>query len=93
MLRTGCGPFISLGGGAERSKLTTLRPRCQEYSPASISWRMDEDQISQILSEIGRRGGYARAKRLSAERRKEIATKASKAAAKARTKKAKQKAK
>jgi hypothetical protein len=54
---------------------------------------MDEDQISQILSEIGRRGGYARAKRLSAERRKEIATKASKAAAKARTKKAKQKAK
>ena len=46
---------------------------------------MDEDQISQILSEIGRRGGYARAKRLSAERRKEIATKASKAAAKART--------
>jgi hypothetical protein len=51
----------------------------------------DEDQISEILSEIGRRGGLARAKKLSAERRKEIATKASKAAAKARRKKAKKK--
>jgi hypothetical protein len=50
----------------------------------------DEDQISQILSEIGRRGGLARAKKLSAEKRKEIATKASNAAAKARSKKAKQ---
>jgi hypothetical protein len=52
---------------------------------------MDEDQISQILSEIGRRGGKARAKALTPERRKEIATKASKAAAKARTRKAKKK--
>jgi hypothetical protein len=51
----------------------------------------DEDLISQVLSEIGRRGGFARAKKLSAERRKEIAAKASKAVAEARTRKAKQK--
>jgi hypothetical protein len=52
---------------------------------------MDEDQISQILSEIGRKGGYARAKRLTAEQRKAIAIKASKAAAKKRIAKAKEK--
>ena len=51
---------------------------------------LDEDQISQLLAEIGRRGGVARAKNLSAEERKEIATNASKAAAKARTKKARE---
>jgi len=50
---------------------------------------LDEDQISQLLAELGRRGGLARAKRLSPARRKEIATKASKAAAKARTRRAK----
>jgi hypothetical protein len=50
---------------------------------------MDPDQISQYLSEIGSKGGRARAKNLSAEKRKEIATKASKAAAKARSKAAK----
>jgi len=38
-------------------------------------------------------GGVARAKKLSAERRKEIATKASKAAAKVRSAKAKEKRK
>jgi hypothetical protein len=51
----------------------------------------DEDQIYRVLAEIGRRGGLARAKNLSAAKRKEIATKASKAAAKARSKKAKKK--
>jgi hypothetical protein len=50
---------------------------------------MDPDQISQYLSEIGRKGGHARAKRLSAEKRREIATKASLAAAKVRREKAK----
>jgi hypothetical protein len=53
---------------------------------------LDEDQISQLLAELGRRGGLARAKKLSPARRKEIATKASKAAAKARSKKAKNRA-
>jgi len=53
--------------------------------------RADEDQMSRLLSELGRRGGIARAKKLSAQKRTEIATKASKAAAKARSKKAKQK--
>jgi hypothetical protein len=51
----------------------------------------DEDQISEVLAEIGRRGGLARAKKLSAKRRKEIATKASKAAAKVRSRRAKKK--
>ena len=50
---------------------------------------IDEDQLSQLLAEMGRRGGVARAKKLSADKRKEIATKASKAAAKARTAKKK----
>jgi hypothetical protein len=53
----------------------------------------DEDRISRLLAELGRRGGLARGKKLSPKRRKEIATKASKAAAKARTKKARQREK
>jgi hypothetical protein len=48
----------------------------------------DEDLVKKVLAEIGRRGGQARAKALSAKQRKEIATKASKAAAKVRKKKA-----
>jgi hypothetical protein len=44
---------------------------------------------SRIAAELGRRGGLARAKALSATQRKAIAKKASKAAAKARRKKAK----
>jgi hypothetical protein len=55
--------------------------------------RLDEDQMSRLLSELGRRGAIARAKKLSAERRKEIATKASKAAAKKRTAEAKKRKK
>jgi hypothetical protein len=71
-----------------------LRPRCQRDGRlkfARMADTPDEDQISQILSEIGRRGGLARAKKLTPAQRKEIATKASKAAAKARSKKAKKK--
>ena len=49
----------------------------------------DQDAIQKVLAEIGRRGGQARAKALTPKERKAIATKASKAAAKARTKKAK----
>jgi hypothetical protein len=49
----------------------------------------DEDQISRLMSEIGRRGALARAKKLSPKRRKEIATKASNAAAKKRSAEAK----
>jgi hypothetical protein len=51
----------------------------------------DQDQLSQYFADMGRKGGKERAKRLSAERRKEIATKASKAAAEARSRKAKAK--
>ena len=49
-----------------------------------------EDMVKKVLSEIGRRGGHARAKALTAKQRKDSATKASKAAAKARTQKAKE---
>jgi hypothetical protein len=50
---------------------------------------MNEEQIRKALLEIGRRGGLARAKALSSKERSAIATKASKAAAAARQKKAK----
>jgi general stress protein YciG len=54
---------------------------------------MDEDQVSKYLSEIGRKGGHARAKRLSPEQRSEIAKKAAKASAKVRKRKAAQRKK
>jgi hypothetical protein len=50
---------------------------------------MEASAVSKYLAEIGRKGGKARLKTMSAEQRREIATKASKAAAAARTKKAK----
>jgi hypothetical protein len=40
---------------------------------------LHEDQVYKIMAALGRKGGLARAKKLTAERRKEIATKASKA--------------
>jgi len=49
---------------------------------------MADSHVLKFLKEIGSRGGHARAMVLSARRRREIATKASKAAATARTKKA-----
>jgi len=49
---------------------------------------MSESPISKYLSEIGRRGGKARLKKMTAEERRRVATMASKAAAKARKKKA-----
>jgi len=54
------------------------------------SLRMGRSAISKYLSAIAKRGGEARAKSLTADERKAIATKASKAAAKARTRKAKE---
>jgi Spy/CpxP family protein refolding chaperone len=48
-----------------------------------------DDPVSKYLSEIGRKGAIARAKRLTPEQRKEIAQKAAKASAKVRSKKAK----
>ena len=49
---------------------------------------MDEALIKRVRSELARLGGEARAKKLGPRRCKEIAIKASKAAAKARTRKA-----
>ena len=51
----------------------------------------DSEQLSRYFSQMGKKGAKARNQNLTAERRKEIATKASKAAAVARKKKAKQK--
>jgi hypothetical protein len=48
----------------------------------------EDSPVSKFLAEIGRRGGHARAKKLTAKQRRESAIKASKAAAKARSKKA-----
>jgi hypothetical protein len=51
---------------------------------------MDEELIRKVRSELARQGGLARAKSLTAKERKESAIKASKAAAKARTRMAKE---
>ena len=56
--------------------------------PASIPAEMHDDPVSKYLSEIGRRGGQSRAKRLTPEQRKEIAKKAGKASGKVRKRKA-----
>jgi hypothetical protein len=50
----------------------------------------DDEQISRVMSEMGRRGGVARAQALTAEQRRESAAQASNAAAKARTRAAKE---
>jgi hypothetical protein len=49
----------------------------------------DESQLSRYFSMLGKKGAKRRYARMSPEQRKELATKASKAAAKARRKKAK----
>ena len=50
---------------------------------------IDRDLIAKVMAEVGRRGGLARAKALTANQLRESAIKASKAAAEARTQKAK----
>ena len=52
---------------------------------------MEGSAVSRYLAEIGRKGGKARLKTMTSQERVEIALKASRAAAAARTKKAKQK--
>ena len=64
--------------------IAIVRVRCIIYLMG------DDENIRKLLSEIGRRGGVARAKALTAKERKDSATKASKAAARARTRKAKE---
>src|ERR1039457_6484976 len=51
---------------------------------------MDEELIKKVRSELARQGGLARAKALTPQQRRESAIKASKAAAKARTRAAKE---
>lgn len=62
----------------------SLALRCTIYTVAN------DDLVSKIMSQMGRRGGEARAKALTAKQRRESAIKASKAAAKVRTRKAKE---
>jgi len=50
----------------------------------------ESDLYRKFLSDMARRGGQARAKKMTAEERRRSAIKASKAAAKARTRKAKE---
>jgi len=52
---------------------------------------MDDELIKKVRSELARQGGLARAKTLTPKQRRDSAIKASKAAAKARTRKAKEK--
>jgi hypothetical protein len=52
---------------------------------------VEASSVAKYLAEIGRKGGKARMKTMTPEQRKEIATKASRAAAAARKRKAKQK--
>ena len=63
--------------------IAVVRLRCIIYPMG------DDENIRKLLSEIGRRGGVARAKALTAKQRRKSAIKASKAAAKARTQAAK----
>jgi hypothetical protein len=51
---------------------------------------MDPELLSKVMSELGKKGGPARAKSLSAEKRKAIALKAGKAAAKVHKAKARE---
>jgi hypothetical protein len=51
---------------------------------------MDEELIKKVRSELARQGGLARAKALTPKQRRESAIKASKAAAKTRTRAAKE---
>ena len=59
--------------------------RPKTYKTKAVKARL----ASEAATEFGRLGGEARAEKLSPERRREIALKASKAAAEARRKKAK----
>jgi hypothetical protein len=52
---------------------------------------MANDAVLKFLAAIGKRGGQARAKSMTAKQRRESALKASRAAAKARTARAKKK--
>jgi hypothetical protein len=54
---------------------------------------MDKADISNYMAEVGRKGGKARLKTMTAEQRRASARKASKAAAEARKKKAKERKK
>lgn len=68
-----------------------LRSQCLIPLRWCILRRMEKKNPAAV--ELGRAGGLARKKALSAAQRKQIAKKASKAAAEARTKKARQKRK
>jgi hypothetical protein len=53
---------------------------------------MQKDAVSRVMREMGRKGGKARLKKMTAEQRSEIAKKAAAASVKVRSKKAKERA-
>jgi len=77
----------------------TVLARCQLSTAIILVHRagtvyylhMDEELIKKVRAELARQGGLARAKALTPKQRRDSAIKASKAAAKARMKKAKAK--
>jgi hypothetical protein len=60
------------------------------YLQGVLFTAMDDELIRKVRAEFARQGGKARARALTAEQRRKSAIKASKAAAKARTRKAKE---
>jgi hypothetical protein len=62
---------------------------CSACKQGVLFATMDEELVKKIRSEFARQGGLARAKSLTAKERRSSAIKASKAAARARTQKAK----
>ena len=81
-------------GSESLLKYTPQRPRCKDYSLVNfrrMAEQPESEQLSRYFSQMGKKGAEARNKRLTPEQRRDIATKASKAAAKARTSRAKRK--
>jgi hypothetical protein len=66
------------------------RVNCLTLQAGCIICTMDDEIIKQVRSELARQGGLARAKALTARQRRESAIKASKAAASARKRKARE---
>lgn len=98
---------VLFGGGTALSVATILHPDglgvkhpdglgttvTDVYTRTRMADIPDEEQLSRYFSMIGKKGGKARFARMTPEERKAFNTKASKAAAKARTARAKKRKK
>ena len=93
MLITLAQPVLMSGQYRSATVMSTTQPKYLRHPwryGCTIYTMSREDEISKIMSEMGRRGGQARAKALTAKQRKESARKAWKAAAKAHRRAAKE---